>query len=58
MPTSRPLITPTIRQQAMAAAMAMMAATPLLIMVAEIMADMATTEPMDRSILPVIRITP
>ena len=42
----------------MAVAMAMMAATPLLIMVAEIMADMATTEPMDRSILPVIRITP
>ena len=58
LPTRTPLITPTARQQTMAARMAMMAATPLLIMVAEIMADMATTEPMDRSMLPVIRITP
>ena len=58
LPTSKPLITPTARQQTIAAQTATMAAVPWLIIVAEIIADIATTEPMERSMFPVIRITP
>ena len=54
LPTSRPLTRPTARQHTSATMMAMNTLTPALISVAEIMALMATTEPMDRSMLPVM----
>ena len=54
LPTSSPLTRPTARQQTSATRIAMHTFTPALISVAEIMALMATTEPMDRSMLPVI----
>ena len=54
LPTSTPLTAPTAKQQISATRMAMGTMTPEDIIVAEIIALMATTEPMDRSMLPVM----
>ena len=54
LPTSTPLTKPTAIQHTNATRMATRGLKPLHIMVAEIMALMPSTEPMDRSMLPVI----
>ncbi|MPN37498.1 hypothetical protein SDC9_185017 [bioreactor metagenome] len=54
LPTKMPFAMPTIRQLIIVIKMASGAAIPLVISVADIMALMPTTDPMERSILPVI----
>ena len=58
LPTSTPLMRPTARQATRSTSRASSTGAPLQIMVAEIMADMPSTEPMDRSMLPVIHTMP
>ena len=53
-PTRMPLITPMARQQINVMRIAAMGLTPCVIRVADIMALMPTTEPMERSIFPVM----
>ena len=55
LPTSSPLSTPMTKQHTNAMRMAATGWTPLVMRVAEIMALMPATEPMDRSMLPVMR---
>ena len=54
-PTKKPLISPTTRQHSRVMRIASKGFTPATIRVAEVMALMPTTEPMDRSMLPVMR---
>ena len=54
LPTSMPLSTPTSKQATSVIRMAGMGCMPPDISVPEIMALMPTTEPMDRSMLPVM----
>ena len=53
-PTRIPFTTPMARQQTSVISMAAMGLTPWVIRVAAIMALMPTTEPMDKSMLPVM----